>query len=370
VRYESNNKNLDKRRILIDEMKVAKDIESIQNESAEKFTENIGECSEEEFAFYSEEIPRILSALTEEEVSKEIQLRIISDSPLSSKDSTFKLKYDYPHIGKLHKAFHSTLHFRTSSKAMEPRGLIFHCHGGGYMAMSSFSHETYLRYWAKKTQLPIISVDYSKTPDYHYPVQLEECYQAYLWVLANAESEFGISLDKIIFAGDSAGGNLVLALLFKAIENKIRLPDGVVLAYPATLLNFSPSPARIMSALDPLLNYRLLTLCGMQYYLTKEHIHVKNNAARNPFISPAMTPKSYLSQLPRTYISVGALDPLFDDSIYMAKRIEETNGRPFIKLEVFDSLGHGYLNLFDLVPESKLASERICDWIQLVCSGK
>jgi hormone-sensitive lipase len=226
-------------------------------------------------------------------------------------------------------------------------------------------------------------VDYSKTPEQHYPVQVEECYQAYKWVLKNATSECksslsitfvsftnkildGISLDKIIFAGDSAGGNLVLAVLIRVIHDELRVPDGLVLSYPATYLHFTPSPARIISLLDPLLNFKLLELCGMEYYLQGENMHVKNNAQRNPLISPAMAPDAYLRKFPRTYINAGSLDPLFDDAAYIAKRIEEVKGREFVKLEVYDSLGHGYLNLIDMVPESRIASNRICDFIKQI----
>ena len=230
--------------------------------------------------------------------------------------------------------------------------------------MSSFSHEVYLRPWATQTGLPIVSIDYTKTPDQQYPVQLEECYQAYRWILNNAEQSLGVSLNKIVFAGDSAGGNLVLAVLIRAISDGIRLPDALVLSYPATHLHFAPSPARIISLLDPLLNFKLLELCGMEYYLNPANIHVKNNAQRNPLISPSMTPVEVLKQFPKTYINCGSLDPLFDDAIYFAKRLEEAIGYQKVKLEVYDALGHGYLNLIDFVPEAKLANTRICDWIK------
>lgn len=42
--------------------------------------------------------------------------------------------------------------------------LIFHCHGGGFVAQSSKSHELYLREWAVALDIPIVSVDYSLAP--------------------------------------------------------------------------------------------------------------------------------------------------------------------------------------------------------------
>lgn len=45
------------------------------------------------------------------------------------------------------------------------KGLIFHCHGGGFVAQSSRSHEAYLRQWAQGLPAPILSVDYSLAPE-------------------------------------------------------------------------------------------------------------------------------------------------------------------------------------------------------------
>lgn len=42
--------------------------------------------------------------------------------------------------------------------------LIIHCHGGGFVAQSSKSHELYLREWAVALDIPIFSIDYSLAP--------------------------------------------------------------------------------------------------------------------------------------------------------------------------------------------------------------
>lgn len=45
-----------------------------------------------------------------------------------------------------------------------PKAVIFHIHGGGFISMSSFIHQTYTRNWANNLQVPIVSVDYGKAP--------------------------------------------------------------------------------------------------------------------------------------------------------------------------------------------------------------
>jgi hormone-sensitive lipase len=61
-------------------------------------------------------------------------------------------------------------------------------HGGGWVAMSSYSHQIYTRDWANSIKNSIIfSVDYGKTPDHPYPDALNECWQAYIWVQLHSE---------------------------------------------------------------------------------------------------------------------------------------------------------------------------------------
>lgn len=60
---------------------------------------------------------------------------------------------------------------------------MIHCHGGGFIAQSSLSHESYLRQWAKQLEVPILSIDYSLAPQAPYPRALEEAVYAYCWAL-------------------------------------------------------------------------------------------------------------------------------------------------------------------------------------------
>jgi hormone-sensitive lipase len=69
-------------------------------------------------------------------------------------------------------------------------------------------------------------------------------WQTYYWLVTNAESKLNIKPEKIILIGDSAGGNLVAALTIMAINKCFRIPDGLILCYPAlslSKLRFTPS---------------------------------------------------------------------------------------------------------------------------------
>lgn len=131
--------------------------------------------------------------------------------------------------------------------------IILHCHGGGFIACSSQSHEVYLREWTKELNVPIISIDYSLAPRAPFPRALEEIFYAYCWVLRNA-SLLGTTAEKIILAGDSAGANLNLGVALKCIQMGIRKPDGIFMAYCPTVVDFVPSPARLLCLMDPLVS--------------------------------------------------------------------------------------------------------------------
>lgn len=138
--------------------------------------------------------------------------------------------------------------------------LIIHCHGGGFVAQSSNSHLVYLKTWAKNAGAPIVSVDYSLAPEAPYPRALHETFYAYLWAIQNAHL-LGSTAEKVIVAGDSAGGLLLTGVILLCIELNIRVPDGALLVYTPQLLEPSISPARLLSLCDPLIPYPALAAC-------------------------------------------------------------------------------------------------------------
>ncbi len=110
--------------------------------------------------------------------------------------------------------------------------IVIHIHGGGFIAMSTRSHQTYLRQWAKQTGMVVFSVEYRLAPVHKYPDGLDDVWQAYYWIITQGQTQLGLKLNRVILAGDSAGGNLALALVLRCIRTGFRPPDGLLLAYP------------------------------------------------------------------------------------------------------------------------------------------
>ncbi|GAU98930.1 hypothetical protein RvY_10002-2 [Ramazzottius varieornatus] len=130
--------------------------------------------------------------------------------------------------------------------------LLFHAHGGGFVAQSSKACDLYLREWADHLQIPILSVDYTLAPEGPYPRAVEETFYAYCWALRYAH-KLGWTGKKIVLVGDSAGGNLVFGVAFQAFAQSIRMPDGILALYAPLFTRYTPSPSRVISLMDPLI---------------------------------------------------------------------------------------------------------------------
>ncbi|KAK6032520.1 hormone-sensitive lipase [Ostertagia ostertagi] len=155
----------------------------------------------------------------------------------------------------------------TGSSNQQPASpyIVFHCHGGGYVATSSKSHETYLRMWAKLLNCTVVSVEYSLAPENPFPRPTEEVMFAYAWIINNPHL-VGWTGEKMCMVGDSAGGNLIMSVNLRLIELDVKKkPDGIVPVYTPFLFQYLPSPSRLLSVMDPLLHMGVVLRCVAAY---------------------------------------------------------------------------------------------------------
>eukprot|EP00834_Sanchytrium_tribonematis_P000010 NODE_2_length_91304_cov_0.692462.p10 type:complete len:574 gc:universal NODE_2_length_91304_cov_0.692462:36997-38718(+) len=119
--------------------------------------------------------------------------------------------------------------------------IIYFIPGGGWLATDPTSHEEYIYDLAKFTNLPIIALDYLKSPKYPFPYALEECLAFYKrFVLSNGAS-LGMNPTRtrrrVILLGDSAGGNLACGLTIKLIMEDFTVPHHLIMMYPCLNLD-------------------------------------------------------------------------------------------------------------------------------------
>jgi hormone-sensitive lipase len=298
----------------------------------------------------------------------------IPSQPLSVSASSHSLSYTLPFSGEVHCMLYSAVH-RTGlppptglkasiSKVLAAsEWLVFHVHGGGFIAQTSRSHEVYLLDIAHQTQAPLLSVNYTLAPEAHHPTQLHQCLAAYFWARANAMS-LGWTGAHVLFIGDSAGGNLVTSMHVHMITNKLSIPhaDFLILAYPVLDLSQSSSPSRAMSIIDPMLPFATLRMC-LAAYLGPG----LDSSVSDPLISPLAASDTVLAAFPPTAIFAGEFDPVLDDSAAFARRLCSLNCD--VSFTVVDRAPHGFLNLGRYDSGSALCIRNICDLIASVVNG-
>lgn len=148
--------------------------------------------------------------------------------------------------------------------------VVVHAHGGGFVALSSSTMQNYSRKWSRELDVPVLSIDYRKPPNYRFPEPVKDVLAVYHFVTAHLHKHCNIRGSNVIFAGDSAGSNLVLSAAALAYQMRLPQPKGFFLAYPASDLRSIYSPSRIRSFSDPILHPSLLLLCLKEYLGPKQ----------------------------------------------------------------------------------------------------
>ena len=232
-------------------------------------------------------------------------------------------------------------------EAEKVRGIIIFLHGGGFMKMKNFFHENYLRDIVNQVNIPLIGFDYAAAPEHPYPEGLNDCFQGYMWILENCEKELGFKPEKIILAGDSSGGNFILALTFLLIsmniyENKnIRLPDLLIPLYPACHTGIKNMSLSLASSFENhMLNIKSLLFINKVY-----RDYYPNDL--DPFLNPSEVTEEILKHLPKTTIISATNDPLRDDTIRFMRKISKIPDLDVKDYEL-ENYQHGFMGPDDL----------------------
>ncbi|MBP5358363.1 MAG: alpha/beta hydrolase [Treponema sp.] len=225
-------------------------------------------------------------------------------------------------------------------------------HGGGFLMRASGAHYQIAKWYAQKAKCKVVMPDYRLLPKYRYPVAIEDCYNAYTWVLENAET-LDINRDKILVAGDSAGGNIAGAVTLMLNDRGQSLPKGALLIYPVLDKRMITDSMKRFTD-TPIWDSNCNKLFWGMYLKDQDA-----NLAKYASIAEADS----LGFFPPAYIEVSEYDCLHDEGIEFAQRLE-TEG---ISVEVHDMKGtcHGYETALKSSILEKCMAVRL-EWIRKI----
>ena len=221
------------------------------------------------------------------------------------------------------------------SNGAPPRVTVLYLHGGGY----SFYPKSYANFIALFTlaaKSRTLALDYRLSPEHRFPSQLEDALNAYRWLLDN-----GVNANDLVVAGDSAGGNMTLALLPRARELNLPLPALAVTLSPPT--NFT---IRTASGGCDWINPTMLVRWADWFCDPVDRC--------NPLVSPVLAD---LRGLPPIYIQAGRCEFLYD-SIQAFADIAKNKGAD-VTLDVWDNMNHDFQMFGPDAPQSTEALRRI-----------
>ncbi|MFC0287715.1 alpha/beta hydrolase [Kaistia hirudinis] len=211
----------------------------------------------------------------------------------------------------------------------EVRGVYLHIHGGGWIVGSNDTWDEQLEYFGREAGMVAVSLDYRLAPEHPAPAAIDDCVAVASWLIEHAEREFGTSWLSI--GGESAGSNLaVLTLLRLRDAGKGDAFRAASLLYGVFDLSLTPSVFLVKGA-------PFISLEAMRRFTGAFAGDVD---LKDPAISPLYAD---LHDLSPALFSVGSVDPLLDDSLFMFMRWQAAGN--LAQLAVYPGGTHGFNTL-------------------------
>jgi acetyl esterase/lipase len=248
------------------------------------------------------------------------------------------------------------------SEGSDPGRRLLYLHGGAFTLGSPRSHRAITTRLAR-FGLSVLAVDYRLVPEHRRIDCLTDCQSAYRWILEMGPEGEGAP-DVLFVAGDSAGGNLTLALIAWARDEGLRAADGAIALSPLTDASFTSPTLFSNAATDHMLGpmFGRLTklprsvLSWFTWLSTRVH-------PCDPRVSPL---RGDLGNLPPTLIHASEAEMLLDDARRYVNKANRAGSEA--TLEIWPHMLHVW-HIFDRrLPEADEAFEHIGRFIHLIIS--
>jgi acetyl esterase/lipase len=188
---------------------------------------------------------------------------------------------------------------------------------------------------------PALQPEYRLAPEHPFPAALQDCVAAYRWLV-----DYGISPQKMVVAGDSAGGGLAVALAVSLRDNEVPLPAAIACMSPWADLELTGESLRTRAKVDP--------VCSLEESQFHAGQYVGKTDPRMALISPIYAD---LHGLPPVLIHVGDREILLSDAMRLAARAREDGVD--VELKVWEGMWHVWHLLAGYVPEGQQAVDEI-----------
>lgn len=235
------------------------------------------------------------------------------------------------------------------------KGALLYFHGGGFTVGSLDTHDGLCRRLCLASQQIVLSIDYRLAPEYPFPQAVHDCVDATQFVMEHG-AEWGLDSNRIMVAGDSAGGTLASVVALHARDQGWLL-RGQLLIYPGTTAYQETDSHRVFAK---------------GYVLENEHIryffshYIPDLKQRQDWrFAPSLAPDH--SGLPPTWMVLAECDPLRDDGLLYAELLRGA-GVP-VDVQVYSGVVHGFIQWSRMIPQANQATAYLAEAMRMHLSS-
>ena len=236
--------------------------------------------------------------------------------------------------------------------ATEQVGAIIYFHGGGLLSCGLNTHRRLVGRVARASGLPLLNVDYRQIPTAHVTDTVDDCIEAYRYLL-----DLGFPAERIIVAGDSAGGGLAFSLALAARDGRLPMPAAIVAMSPWADYDSTRRHAHRNDATDAILSADAYALPA------------KWGIAIDGTIDPSWSPVNHdFTGLPPTLIQVASTEVVLADTEQLAARCTDA-GVP-LKLQIWENAVHVFQAGADLLPDARDAISEVGAFVRQILDAE
>lgn len=224
----------------------------------------------------------------------------------------------------------------TTTHATDAGRVLLYLHGGGFIACSPETHRSLVGSLVQRLGAQAYVPRYRLAPEHPYPAALDDARAAYRYLL----DVRGVAPDRLIVAGDSAGGGLALALVMAVRDAGWPLPAAVVTYSPWTDL------AVTGASLEE--NSERCAMFAGETIRRAARFYVGDADPRAPYLSPLY---GNFAGLPPLLMHASTDEVLRDDTIRVADRAREA-GVP-VELALWARVPHVWQFFAAVLPEAR-----------------
>lgn len=200
--------------------------------------------------------------------------------------------------------------------------MLFYIHGGAYIVGGPGGYHGLAAAFAKVMKARVYLPDYRLAPEHPFPVPIEDTFAAYRWLI-----EKGQDPKSVTFAGDSAGGAMVVSVMVMARNAGVPLPAGGAALSPWANLEHTGASMFNREGLDKLNTKAGLDLMARTF--------LAGALPNSPEASPVFAD---VRGLPPILVQIGEQELMLSDAIRLAAHLGENRVR--VSLEIWPGMFH------------------------------